>query len=674
MKSNFGSVLALWGLSLCHLGTSQTILNNDNSTVQVNQSIVAPALESVDQRSSNSTADLFNSETLQLTDYVLANLTDLQLTNITLFAFDNATADNVTSGGLSKRTFFPRCKTYPGDFLWPSRYLWKLFDVLLGGALIETVPYAAACYDDFGKFNQQQCGFLTDNWTNGSLYHAQDPTSVNAVLFQGQSCLPPRLLPNTTATRHCTVGGYPSYAVKVSNVAQVQLAVNLARNLNLRLVIKNTGHDFGAKSTGYGALSLWTHNLKDVQFFESYRESGYHGPAFKLGAGVQAFELYEAAHKYGVTAVGGEGRTVGVMGGYILGGGHSPLSSMYGMAADQILSMEVVTADGRFVTASKSSHPDLFWALCGGGGSTYGVVTSIVVKAFPKIKVTTLTYVLSTGGPGNITASQFWAALRAYFDGFVDYADKGNYGYFRVTSTGPGQFMSDMGPWFAPGMSKAELQALVAPLFSRWKQIGVEVNPTYTEFNDYYDAWYASFPVEPWGSTTIRQASRLFPRSNWQSETKLNATFDSIRSVVEDGAYIIAFNIAAAPKTGYPDNSINPAWRNVAMHAIAATLWDPTMPEASIKAASDKLTFDWMKRWRDVSPGAGAYMSESDYIEPDFRQAFFGDKYAKLYRLKKRYDPWGVFYAQNAVGSEDWKMSEMLLGNLPSQNSKLCRA
>jgi FAD/FMN-containing dehydrogenase len=186
---------------------------------------------------------------------------------------------------------------------------------------------------------------------------------VNAVLFQGQSCLPPSILPATNNTYHCTIGGYPSYAVKATNVAQIQLAVNLARNLNLRLVIKNTGHDFGAKSVGYGALSIWTHNLKTIQFFQSYRDYGYQGPAFKLGAGVQAFELYEAAKKFGVTAVGGEGRTVGVMGGYILGGGHSPLSGLYGMAADQVLSMQVVTADGRFVTASPVSHPDLFWAL-----------------------------------------------------------------------------------------------------------------------------------------------------------------------------------------------------------------------------------------------------------------------------------------------------------------------
>jgi FAD/FMN-containing dehydrogenase len=473
---------------------------------------------------------------------------------------------------------------------------------------------------------------------------------------------------------NCLLGASPEYAVAVTNVAQIQLAINLARTLKLRLVVKNTGHDFGAKSTGMGSLSIWTHKLKSIKFYQTYKQGSYSGAAFKLGAGVQAFEIYEAAKQYGVSVVGGEGQTVGVMGGYILGGGHSPLSSLYGMAADQVLSMEVVTADGRFLTASATSNPDLFWALCGGGGSTYGVVTSVVVKAFPKIAVTTLTYVLQTSA--TVTADQFWAAMRAFFDGFIEYTDAGNYEYFRIQNLGGGQYFSDMGPWFAPGMTKAQLQAQVAPLFARFAEIGMDVTPTYIEYDNFHDAWAASFPLEPWGSNAIRQASRLFPRANWQDQTKLNATFDAIRGVVEDGGYIIAFNIAANGVGGGvtpPDNAVNPAWRETVMHCILATFWDPTGPEADIKAASDKLTFDWMQRWRDVSPGAGAYMSESDYIEPNFQQAFWGTKYAKAYQLKQKWDPAGVFYAQNGVGSEDWKMSEMLLGNLPSQNSKLCR-
>ncbi|KAK1983123.1 FAD binding domain-containing protein [Colletotrichum cereale] len=648
------SLLAAVLLSVGHLAMAQ-ILKVHGQEVAANASTVAPAAEVVDA------AGLFAEEKVQLTDAVLANLTALQLPNISLFAFED-------SSSAVEGCLFGRCKTYPGDLLYPIDLVWNIFDLLLGGALTKTVPQASVCYDDFGNFDKAKCDFLTANWANGSHIHTGDPTAINAVLFEGLSCMPPTINVGET---DCKVGGFPSYVVEATNVAHVQLAVNFARNLNLRLVIKNTGHDFGAKSTGAGSLSIWTHKFNNIQYLESHQQDSYSGPAFKLGAGVRAFEVYEAADKYGVTAVGGEGQTVGLVGGYIQGGGHSPMSGLWGMAADNVLSFQVVTADGRFLTASESQNPDLFWAIRGGGGSTYGVVTSVVVKVFPKINIATMTFALSTGA--NITNDQFWAALRAYFDGFVEYAvDNANYGYFQIQKLGT-SFAFNMAPWWAPNMTEAQLRGLTAPLFARWAKIGVAVEPVYKQYDNFYDAWVASFPLETWGSNAVRQGSRLFPKANWENETKLNATFEAVKSVVENGGFILAFNMMAAPKTGFPDNAVNPAWREAVMHCIAVVLWDPTAEESVRKAASDKLTFDWIQRWRDVSPGAGAYMSESDYIEPNFTQAFWGTKYDKALELKKRYDPKDVFYAQNAVGSETWEMSEMILGNLPSQNSKLCR-
>lgn len=132
------------------------------------------------------------------------------------------------------------------------------------------------------------------------------------MLYEGNTCLPPSLAASDSVpSQICTVGGYPAYAVEATAVYQIQLAVNLARNLNLRLVIKNTGHDFSAKSTGYGGLSIWTHKLKSISFISSYSDSTYEGAAMKLGAGVQAYEAYEAANQYGVSVVGGEGQVSG---------------------------------------------------------------------------------------------------------------------------------------------------------------------------------------------------------------------------------------------------------------------------------------------------------------------------------------------------------------------------
>ena len=122
-------------------------------------------------------------------------------------------------------------------------------------------------------------------------------------LYYGMTC--PIPTSGDSANGTCTQGGYSEYAVKVDNVAQIQLAVNLARNLNLRLAVRNTGHDYNGRSVGKGALGIWTHGLKDIKYVENYESSTYKGPVFKLGAGVQGLELYQAADKYGVSAVAG---------------------------------------------------------------------------------------------------------------------------------------------------------------------------------------------------------------------------------------------------------------------------------------------------------------------------------------------------------------------------------
>jgi FAD/FMN-containing dehydrogenase len=109
---------------------------------------------------------------------------------------------------------------------------------------------------------------------------------------------------NDTAGETCTLGAYPEYAVKVTNVAQIQLAINFVRATNMRLVIKNTGHCYLGKSTGAGALSLWMHNMDQIDFISQYEGPGYSGPAIKVSAGVNVRKVYETADKNGVTVLG----------------------------------------------------------------------------------------------------------------------------------------------------------------------------------------------------------------------------------------------------------------------------------------------------------------------------------------------------------------------------------
>jgi FAD/FMN-containing dehydrogenase len=163
------------------------------------------------------------------------------------------------------------------------------------------------------------------------------------------------------------------------------------------------------------------------QGVKEFHNDDYSGPAFKAGAGVQGFEILEAARGKNVTVLAGICETVGWAGGYLAGGGHSPVASIYDMAADQVLAYVAITADGRFVTASSTTNADLFWALRGGGGSTFGVITSVIVKAHPRIKVTKS--VFSFQAAPNNTVS-FWKAVNAYFKSFPTFTNAGTYSYF----------------------------------------------------------------------------------------------------------------------------------------------------------------------------------------------------------------------------------------------------
>lgn len=121
-------------------------------------------------------------------------------------------------------------------------------------------------------------------------------------IYQGRTCFPRN---DTTSADKCTLGGFPTHAVNVSSVAQIQLAINFARNRNIRVVIKNTGHCYLGKSSGAGSLSIWMHNLKDIEHLAEYKTKDYSGPALKAGAGVTVQEVYRVAEAQGGTVLGG---------------------------------------------------------------------------------------------------------------------------------------------------------------------------------------------------------------------------------------------------------------------------------------------------------------------------------------------------------------------------------
>jgi hypothetical protein len=126
----------------------------------------------------------------------------------------------------------PDCKSFPGDESWPPESEWSRLNKTLGGALLNPLPAASACYSTSPNFNAETCSFLLNNASRTTFY-LDDPLTILTQWPQGNTCL---ISQNPTGT--CTQGGYPVYVVNATNVKQVQAAVNFARNKDIRLVIK----------------------------------------------------------------------------------------------------------------------------------------------------------------------------------------------------------------------------------------------------------------------------------------------------------------------------------------------------------------------------------------------------------------------------------------------------
>ncbi|MEJ2086399.1 MAG: FAD-binding oxidoreductase [Acidobacteriota bacterium] len=166
---------------------------------------------------------------------------------------------------------------------------------------------------------------------------------------------------NTRFDRH------PDAVVQCRSAAEVGVAVDFARANDLLLSVKGGGHSYAANTVADGGLLIDLSAMNDVEVDPERKR-------VRVGAGARWGVVDAATQQHGLATVGGTVSTVGVAG-FTLGGGSGYLSRKYGMAVDNLLAAEVVTAAGERVRASADEHPDLFWALRGGSGN-FGVVTA----------------------------------------------------------------------------------------------------------------------------------------------------------------------------------------------------------------------------------------------------------------------------------------------------------
>jgi FAD/FMN-containing dehydrogenase len=159
----------------------------------------------------------------------------------------------------------------------------------------------------------------------------------------------------------------PALIVRCSGPADVIHAVNFARANNLLVSVRGGGHNAAGNAVCDGGIVIDLSRMKGVQVDLDRRTARVQG-------GVTWGELDHETQVFGLATPGGVVSTTGVAG-LTLGGGLGWLRRKHGLSCDNLLSADVVTADGRFLTASPTENSDLFWAIRGGGGN-FGVVTS----------------------------------------------------------------------------------------------------------------------------------------------------------------------------------------------------------------------------------------------------------------------------------------------------------
>ncbi|KAI0896946.1 FAD-binding domain-containing protein [Annulohypoxylon nitens] len=533
------------------------------------------------------------------------------------------------------------CRTIPGDASWPSLADWASLNDTVDGRLVATIPIAAPCHNFFSDstnistYNQAECAALRDAWFYPET-HLPSSSSPMAYSFSNNSCNP-WLEQNTS----CTIGSHVLYTVNVTDISDLQEGLDFVKRHNIRLVIRNTGHDYLGKSTGAHSLALWTHNMKSLELIE-YNSADYKGPAIKIGAGVLATDAYNFAHSHGLVVVGGNCPTVGIAGGYTQGGGHGPLASLHGLGADQVLEWDVIIANGTLVKANATQNNDLFWALRGGGGGTYGIVVNMTVKAFPDTYASSAYLTALDNGTNTDT---IYKSIKTFLTTLPSLVDAGIFALWVVSPSG-----FSLMPAFAPGLHKNDLDKLLQPVIDDMNQLGLNYTYSSTE-NDTFLSTYDALPTK-WNVSDYNSGGRLIPR-----DLVTNNTDALLKAIREIGTENILTGVSFNVKNGVssPDEvAVNPYFREALFDVFLAIPINYTNWDENIRG-EDEMTHQLLPLLEALTPNGGAYLNEADFQQPNFQSVFYGDHYDRLLQIKRQYDPDDIFYAKTAVGSEFWK-------------------
>ena len=481
-----------------------------------------------------------------------------------------------------------------------------------------------------------------------------------------------------------------AYAVAAENTTDVVAAINFARKHRLRLVVKGGGHSYQGTSDAPDSLLVWTRHMNQVSLHDAFVPQGCAGheapqAAVTVQAGAMWIDAYDAVTTKGGRYVQGGGCTTVGVAGLVQSGGFGSFSKNWGTAASNLLEAEVVTADGQVRIANARTHPELFWGLKGGGGGCLGVVTRMTLRTFELPEFFGM-------AAGTIEADSD-TAYRALIAAAMD--------FYRRALFNPhwGEHMKFQGGnalevmMLFQGLSQQEAEQAWAP-FLDWVHARKDcriTKPFRIAAAPARHFWDADFYRQYAPSAIVPDDRPGAPRSHyvWAGDREQAGWFihayqsawlpasllqpgqqpklaDALFAASQQWDFQLHFNkgLAGAPSeriVAARDTATHPQMLDAFALALIGSAGAPAFPgmpgikTGLSKARREAAAVDAaMAALRAVAPGAGSYVSESDYFLRDWQRGFWGDNYARLAAAKRKYDPDGLFFVHHGVGSEDW--------------------
>ncbi|MGH6890434.1 MAG: FAD-binding oxidoreductase [Rhizomicrobium sp.] len=553
----------------------------------------------------------------------------------------------------------------PGEPGWPGAEKWQALKAAVGGNLIEVRSLFAACPSDP---DGAACRDALANIRNPFWIGDQPAgTQVSGWLDAWR--------PRPSA-----------WAVKARNAADVAAAVNFARENNLRLAVKGTGHSYQGTSDAPDSLLVWTRGMNAVSLNDAFVPSGCEGkvapvPAVTAEAGAVWIDLYHAVTEQAGRYVQGGGCTDVGVAGLVQSGGFGSFSKNFGTAAASLIEAEIVTANGAVHTVNACTNPDLFWAIKGGGGGSWGVVTKLTLR----------THNLPPwfGSAWGTVKAKSDDAYRRLLAQFVDYYARRlcnpHWGEKILPApdntlelsmvfqgTDKTQPERDWKPFFDWVKSRPQDFAITDELGARatearhwWDVAG---NPSMTA-----DKRSGAPPWHGWWNGDEAEVGLFIHGydSTWLPASLLAperqpALVAALFAASRHKKLYVQFNkgLAGAPAEAVAaakDTATNPAVRDAFCLVIVADGERPAYPgfprpPIDMGAAQkDARKIDAaIAELRKVAPAAGSYVSESNYFNASWQKEYFGGNYPRLRAIKRGYDPDGLFFVHHGVDSEDW--------------------